>query len=328
MTRTVGLIGAGGIANAHLPAWLDLGFDVVVFSLADDAEPLVARYGGGRVVSTLDELFAVADIVDICTPTHTHHPLALQALEYGLPTISEKPLARTLVEAEELVAKFEQAHVPLFAAHVVRYFAEYAELHRSIEAGDIGKVGVQRHTRQGRSPQSGWYSDAPLSGGVLLDLMIHDIDVARWVAGDVVRVFARTRAVGASQTTHALLTHASGAISALTATWTTAPIEFRTVFDVAGSAGLLSADSDVRRPFVATTAPVDEADTLLPRFDPLTSPYRAELADFVASVDSGRPPRVSARDGLEAMRLADAIARSADTGNVIELAQDPQEVAA
>ncbi|MBO9627702.1 MAG: Gfo/Idh/MocA family oxidoreductase, partial [Microbacterium sp.] len=181
--------------------------------------------------------------------------------------------------------------------------------------------------RQGRSPQSGWYSDAPLSGGVLLDLMIHDIDVARWVAGDVARVFARTNAVGASQTTQAFLTHASGAISQLTATWTTAPIEFRTLFDVAGSTGLLSADSDVRRPFAAVTTSVD-GDTLLPRFDALTSPYRAELADFLAGIDEGRPPRVTARDGLEAMRIADAIARSAETGRVIALTDDTQEVAA
>lgn len=325
MTRTVGLIGAGGIANAHLPAWLDLGFDVVVHSIADDAAALIERHGGGRLATSLDELFAIVDIVDICTPTHTHHALALRALEHRLPTISEKPLTRTVGEAEELLRRFAEADVPLFAAHVVRYFPEYAELHRAIASGEIGRVGVQRHTRQGRSPQSGWYSDTPLSGGVLLDLMIHDIDVARWIGGDVARVFARTHIVDASQTTHAVLTHASGAISQLTATWTTAPIEFRTLFDVAGSEGLFTADSDMRRTFSSVSAATTDG-ALLPVFDALTSPYRAELADFVASIDSGCLPRVTARDGVEAMRIADAIARSADTHAVIELSDIAQEV--
>ncbi|MGV9776219.1 Gfo/Idh/MocA family protein [Streptosporangium sp. NPDC003464] len=318
MHATVGLIGAGGIANAHLPAWLDLGHDVVVHSIADDAEALTRRHGGGRIVPSLDALFEAADVVDICTPTHTHYELALAALGHGLPTICEKPLTRTLPEAEDLVARFAEAGVPLFPAHVVRYFAEYAELHRAVTRGDIGSVAVQRHTRQGRSPAGGWFLDEALSGGVLLDLMIHDIDMARWIGGEVERVFARTHAVGGSQSTQAFLTHANGSISVLTATWTTAPIEFRTLFEVAGSHGLLHADSDERRPYRYQGDAVPAPD-ILPDFSPLTSPYRAEIEDFVRSVATGVPPRVTALDGLAAMRIADAVARSAAEGRPVDL---------
>lgn len=161
MQRTVGLIGAGGIANAHLPALLDLGFDVVVHSLGDDADALVARHKGGRVVAGLDALFEAADLVDICTPTTTHYDLASRALSHGLPTVCEKPLTRTLGEAEDLVARFAEAGVPLFPAHVVRYFADYAELHRAVSRGDVGRVAVQRHTRQGRSPGAAGTSTRP-----------------------------------------------------------------------------------------------------------------------------------------------------------------------
>ncbi|MER7498588.1 Gfo/Idh/MocA family oxidoreductase [Nonomuraea pusilla] len=327
MHGTVGLIGAGGIANAHLPAWLDLGYDVVVFSVADDAEQLIARHGGGRSVADLEALFGAADVVDICTPTYTHHGLALAALEHGLPTVCEKPLTRTLGEAEDLVARFAEAGVPLFPAHVVRYFAEYEELWHAVTRGDVGQVGVQRHTRQGRSPQSGWYLDEHRSGGVLLDLMIHDIDVARWIGGDVERVFARTNVVGGSQSTQAFLTHAGGAISVLTATWTTAPIEFRTQFEVAGSDGVLHGDSAERRAFRYQGHAEPGAD-LLPDFSPLTSPYRAELADFVHSIATGAAPRVTALDGLEAMRIADAVARSAATGLPVDLQPTKEEVSA
>ncbi|MFI6536075.1 Gfo/Idh/MocA family protein [Nonomuraea sp. NPDC050547] len=327
MHRTVGLIGAGGIANAHLPAWLDLGYDVVVHSPADDAEQLVRRHGGGRVASGLGELLATAAVVDICTPTDTHFDLALAALEHRLPTVCEKPLTRTLGEAEELVARFAEAGVPLFPAHVVRYFAEYAELRAAVARGDVGRVAVQRHTRQGRSPHSGWYLDADRSGGVLLDLMIHDIDVSRWIGGEVERVFARTHAVDGSQSTQAFLTHVSGAISVLTATWTTAPIDFRTHFEVAGSHGVLHGDSDERRPFRYQGEAAADAG-ILPDFSPLTSPYRAELGDFLDAIATGGTPRVTALDGLQAMRVADAVARSVAESLPIDLKPATEEASA
>ncbi|QDZ15835.1 Gfo/Idh/MocA family protein [Humibacter ginsenosidimutans] len=327
MNQTVGLIGAGGIANAHLPAWLDLGFDVLVYSVTDDAPRLVQRHGGGRVVESLDELLEGVDLVDVCAPTSVHSSLAMEALRHRLPTICEKPLARTLQDAESLAEAFGRAEVPLFPAHVVRYFPDYVALHGAIESGALGDIGVQRFTRQGQSPKNGWYLDRQKSGGVLLDLMIHDIDVARWTAGDVVRVFARTRSHQGNESTQAILTHASGAISQLTATWTTAPIEFRTQFDVSGSRGTLRSDSATRPTYTRVGIPSD-ADDILPDFDPATNPYRAELADFVRAIDEGFDARVTARDGVEAIRIADAVARSAGSGRAIELTTNEEEVSA
>jgi myo-inositol 2-dehydrogenase/D-chiro-inositol 1-dehydrogenase len=308
--KTVGLIGAGGIANAHLPAWLDLGFDVLVHSIADDAPRLVERHGGGRVATTADELFESVCIIDICAPTQTHSSLGFAALEHSIPTICEKPLARTLAAAELLADGFAEKGVPLFPAHVVRYFPEYAALRDAVVAGAIGEPGVLRFTRQGQSPKNGWYLDSAQSGGVLLDLMIHDIDIARWIAGDITRVFARTRTHRGSESTQAVLTHTSGAVSQLTATWATAPIEFRTQFDVSGSRGTLRSDS-AAKPTYTHVGPPSAADDILPAFDAATSPYRAELADFVRSIDDGSDTRVTARDGVEAIRIAEAIARSA-----------------
>ncbi|PRA80376.1 hypothetical protein CQ045_12220 [Microbacterium sp. MYb66] len=317
-TRTVALLGAGGIANAHLPVWLELGFDVVVFSPADDAPALVARHGGGAVAASLDEALDAADLVDICTPTPTHHELAAAALSHRLPTICEKPLTRHADDAEDLVRGFSEAGIVLFPAHVVRYFPQYEALQAAVVRGDVGRPGVIRLTRQGGSPRSGWYLDDALSGGVVLDLMIHDIDIARWIGGEVSTVFARTNRVGASQSTQAVLTHEDGAISLLTSTWTTAPIEFRTQFEVAGSDGLIRADSDERRPFRYVGLREPEYD-ILPPYDPITSPYRAEIVDFLAAVDDGSVPRVTARDGLHALRIAEAIAASVADGRPHDL---------
>lgn len=327
MNQTVGLIGAGGIANAHLPAWLDLGFDVLVYSIADDAPDLVQRHRGGKVVRDLDELIESVDIIDICAPTQVHSSLALAALERRLPTVCEKPLARTLAEAELLADSFAGAGVPLFPAHVVRYFPDYLALRTAVASGAIGEVAVQRFTRQGQSPKNGWYLDSAQSGGVLLDLMIHDIDIARWIAGDVTRVFARTRAHKGNESTQAFLTHASGTISQLTAIWTTAPIEFRTQFDVSGSRGTLRSDSAARPGYTHVGLPA-AADDILPSFDAATSPYRAELSDFAHSIANGSKTRVTARDGVEAIRIAEAIALSAASEQAVELVNDQEEVTA
>ncbi|MCD1570570.1 Gfo/Idh/MocA family oxidoreductase [Agromyces mediolanus] len=320
--RTVALLGAGGIANAHLPVWLELGFDVLVYSPAADAPALVARHGGGTVAPSLDAALDAASLVDICTPTPTHHELAAAALARGLPTICEKPLTRHASDARQLVQDFAEAGIVLFPAHVVRYFPQYEALHAAISRGDIGRPGVVRLTRQGGSPRSGWYLDDELSGGVVLDLMIHDLDIARWIAGDVTKVFARTHRVGASQSTQALLTHESGAISQLTSTWTTAPIEFRTQVEVAGTEGLIRADSDERRTFRYVGIRQPEYD-ILPPYDPVTSPYRAEILDFLSAVDTGAPSRVTAQDGLEALRIAEAIAASVADGRSHELSPTP-----
>lgn len=316
--RRIALIGAGGIANAHLPVWLELGFEVLVFSISDDAHALVARHGGGRVVANLAEALDAAHLVDICTPTPTHADLARQALRRGRSVICEKPLTHYDDDAEALARGFAEAGLVLFPAHVVRYFPQYAAVRAALQRDEIGRPGVIRLSRRGASPRSAWYLDEELSGGVILDLMIHDIDIARWWAGDVSRVFARTNTSGSTQTAQAILTHEGGAISVLTSTWTAAPVEFRTQFEVAGSAGVLRGDSDERRPYRLVSSREPEYD-ILPPYDPITSPYRAEIIDFLRAVDGNETPRVTAEDGVIALRIAQRIAASAADGEVHEI---------
>ncbi|CAM5722458.1 hypothetical protein SALBM135S_07161 [Streptomyces alboniger] len=160
-----------------------------------------------------------------------------------------------------------------------------------------------------------------------MDLMVHDIDIARWLAGDVVRVHARTRGVELATgtpaevvTATAVLTHASGAVSHISGLWGLPDQRFRTTFRVAGADGLLHHDSTAVPGFRITAQGVRAADEGIPGSPMTESPFLAELRDFVASLRPGGPePRVSARDGVEAVRIAEAAVESSRTGRVIEI---------
>ncbi|MFD9905383.1 Gfo/Idh/MocA family protein [Streptomyces sp. NPDC059063] len=330
----IGLLGAGGIARAHLPGWLDLGATVSVHTHDGSAEKLAAEYAerGHDVtaVPTLDDLLARCRAVVICTPTPTHKDLALAAIGAGRHVVCEKPLALTVADATDMAAAADAAGVRLHPAHVVRYFPAYAALREAVVRGEVGAPAVLRFTRGGARPQwAPWFGDPAKSGGVIMDLMVHDLDIARWVAGDVVRVHAQTRgtehATGTPAevvTATAVLTHASGAISHVSGLWGLPDQPFRTTFRVAGADGVLHHDSAAVPGFRITAQGVRAPNEGIPSSPMTESPYLSELREFAASWDDPDVvPRVGAHDGIAAVRIARAAIESSRTGRAVALAE-------
>ncbi|MFC4495453.1 Gfo/Idh/MocA family protein [Streptomyces ovatisporus] len=334
----VGLIGAGGIARAHLPAWLELGARVTLFTPDDSGTRLAAEHPEGQVgvARTLDELLESSEAVDVCTPTHTHREVALTALRAGRHVACEKPLALTPGDVEEMIAEADRAGVLLFPAHVVRYFPEYAAMAEAVARGAVGRPAVLRFTRTGTYPVwSPWFADPTLSGGILVDQMIHDFDFARLLAGEVVRVHAHVRGhqeapapAGCVAAATAVLTHASGAVSHVHGVWGLPDAQFRTTFRIAGRDGVLQHDSAQTKAFrVISRGGASEGEGI-PATNLTESPFLTELREFAAAVAGGPAPRVTAQDGLEAVRIAVAAAESARTGASVETgpaAQRPPE---
>ncbi|MFC4242503.1 Gfo/Idh/MocA family protein [Gryllotalpicola reticulitermitis] len=319
----IGLLGAGGIAQLHLPGWLSLGHEVVVHSLDGRAPALTERFGG-RVVDSLDELLDAADLVDVATPTEAHRELTERAAAAGKHVVSEKPLALTVADSAAMAAACERAGVRLFPAHVVRYFPAYSRLHDAVASGRVGDPAVLRFFRIGAKPRNPWYLDRARSGGIAMDQMIHDFDQARWIAGDVAAVYATQAGDEMTTTTtvQAILQHRSGAISHVNGVWGDSSLEFHTGFSVAGPGGLIEHDS-LRYPVLDYRGRSETAGpSYLPPVDPgatAASPYTAELADFARAVREGGPARVSAQDGVEAVRIAAAVNRSLTEGCQIAL---------
>ena len=337
----VGIVGAGFMGEAHAAAWRSLGVQsLTVFDSAPTAAARLAGQFDAAAAGSLDDLFAACDVVDVCTPTHLHRPVVEAAAAAGRPIICEKPLARTVEDGEAMIAACRDADVPLFVAHVVRYINEYAAAKEAVEAGRVGRLAVIRLRRESarpNKPADHWFFDPARSGGVMMDLLIHDYDYARYLAGDVESVWART-VRDASGTDvdfgFAVLRHTSGAITHVAGGWVYPWPVFRTGFEIAGDGGLIQYESSEAAPvtpYLIGERAGSEAGTGLPDSPVAENPWAVELADFVASIQSRQPPRVSAEDGLEAVRIANAVIESSRTGRAVRLtasaaAQAPEGV--
>jgi predicted dehydrogenase len=329
MHMKIGVIGTGFMGSTHASAWKKTGADIVGF-LADppsEARQIAQQYEA-RAFSSLEELIESADVVDICSPTHLHSEMAIAAARAGKHIVCEKPLARTVEQGEAMLKACRTAGVRLFVAHVVRYFPEYALAAGRVQAGDIGKVGTAQYRRlsyRPKKPVGNWFLDEEKSGGILLDLMIHDFDIARWIAGDVVSVHARKvtsyRKDSPADYGMVILVHASGALSHVAGAWAYPPPVFRTGFEICGDGGIIQHDSDSESPIEALTrqGTSEAPDVGLPASPLAESPYDLEIADFYRCLTEGGEPRVSAEDGLAALKIACAAIESAKTGQAVEL---------
>ncbi|HEY9293907.1 MAG TPA: Gfo/Idh/MocA family oxidoreductase [Microlunatus sp.] len=321
----VGMIGAGGIAGAHLPAWLALDAQVVHYSW--DGAPALAAQHGGTVVDSVDELLGQVDVVDVCTPTPYHREYIERAAAAGKHVFSEKPLARTSGDARAAIDACAAAGVQLYPGHVVRFFSEYEAMHRQVPAGTLGAIAVQRFTRTGSRPEKDWFHDEEQSGGIILDQMIHDLDFARWNAGEVRTAFARKTSIGEGKdavvNAQVILTHVDGAISYVGGTWAKPGTTFRTTFEIAGTGGILRHDSTQYRPVVVDRGAVtsdEEGTGLLPAVHGV-SPFATEIAEIAGAFTGGPQPRVSAEDGYAAIVIAEAAIASLKSGQPVELDQ-------
>ena len=330
----IGIVGAGFMGATHVAAWTAEAHPVVIHDVHPERAAQLAERHGAATAATLDVLLAAVDVVDICGPTHRHAEVALAAAAAGRHVICEKPLARTVADAESMLAACDAAGVRLFAAHVVRFFPEYALARARVVAGAIGHPAVLRLRRASYRPrhsQGHWLFDHEKSGGVVLDLMVHDLDYARWVAGDVVSVLCNSVGIArpelAVDHAVAILVHASGAITHVTGSWALGRPDFRTSFELAGSDGLIEHDSTVG-PIGSWLAPSGDdgghGAVGLPSSPVTEDPYRLQLREFMREIVDGIAARVSARDGIAALRLALAADESARTGRVVRLEAGPR----
>jgi predicted dehydrogenase len=315
----VGIVGTGGMGRVHARQYSKMP-EIELFAFDSDADRAAAysEATGAILVDSYEDLLQSVDAIDICLPTHLHLEFASQSLRSGKPTLCEKPMCRSVAEARELALLVKDLGVPFMPAQVVRFFPEFRKAHDLVTSGAIGRPAAIRTRRCGKHPQGagGWFANRELSGGVLLDLAIHDFDWIRWTFGEVERVFSQTLpfsdglAIDYSLTT---LTLASGAIAHVEGSWPD-PAGFRAAFEVAGSEGFFEYDSRLSVPLRTTTASGSAIESpMLPSDDP----YFLQIGGFLDGIATGIMP-VTAEDGMQAVAIAEAAINSAKTGLAIE----------
>ena len=322
----VGVVGVGGMGTVHARKYTLMDdVELFAFDLNPDKLDVYCSQFKAKPTASLAELIKTVDAVDVCTPTDAHRDVALEAIAAGKPVLVEKPMARTVEQCAELVDAAKKSGVLMMPGQVVRFFPEFAAAHKAVKEGKIGKPAAVRMRRGGRSPKGTdlWFHDHERSGGILLDLAVHDFDWLLWTIGDVESVFSRSVRLGKTVAgaemdgDHALTTlkFVNGCVGHVETTWLD-PSGFRTTLEVCGSEGMLEYDSrDVATLRVHTAAGSRQESNLGYTDDP----FYSELRAFLDAVQGKQGLPVSPEDGMKAVAIARAAIESAKSGKAVSL---------
>lgn len=304
------LFGAGWIMQRHARAVLDHPAGELVAATnwrEESLARLAEAFGIHRVTTRWEELAQdpEVDAVVIGTPNALHAPQTVACLAAGKHVLVEKPMARTLAEADQMVAAVRQSGAFLMVAHCWRFRDEVKALRGRIASGELGEIvktrGYGMHERWG---PSGWFTDPDLAGGgALLDMGVHAVDTTRFLLGDPqpsrVEAVVGTR-YGDYEVDDdgvLLITWSNGTNSVVESGWWQPHI------------GGLEADVEVYG--TKGYARVFDRGALPEGYEhDSQAMYSAQMAEFIDAVAEGRQPRPSGEDGRVVMQVVDEAYRS------------------
>lgn len=324
----VGVIGVGHLGSTHARLWKGITGATLagVYDHDPERSARVAAEHETRAFGTLDELMGNVDAVSIVTPTSTHAEIARHALEAGRHVFIEKPITAAYAEAEEVIALAERRGLVLQVGHIERFNPAFAALAgRTLEP-----MFIESHRLAQFRPRA---TDV----AVVLDLMIHDIDLVLSITGSPVR---EVRASGVSVVSdtidiaNARLEFENGCVANLTAS----RISQRQMRKMR----LFQRDAyisiDFAQPSVEVFRISDDMEGMGPgtmllgaielgtkqrtiTFEQLQTPevnaLAEELRTFAETIGTGQTPPVTGRQGAEALRVAEEIIREIERGRVL-----------
>jgi myo-inositol 2-dehydrogenase / D-chiro-inositol 1-dehydrogenase len=314
----IALIGTGRIGQLHARVLADhpLVDELLVADLDRDSAATAARALGARLAD-VDEAIDAADALAIATSTSSHAELIRAGLRRRIPIFCEKPVALDVAQTADLVDEIEASGIPFQLGFQRRFDPPYQEARRRVVDGVIGTLYQLRMTAMDHNPPPEAY--VPTSGGFFRDSSIHDFDAIRFLTGDEVEsVYADGAALGFDyfaahgdvDTAVATLRLRSGVLAVL-AGGRHNPLGYDIRMELVGSADAVAIGLGIHTPI----HPLDPDPPALERgwesfLDRFADAYRAELSAFVDVALGHAESACTARDGLEAMRIAEAASRS------------------
>lgn len=315
------VLGAGVMGRMHLKAYKKIKH-VEVIGVVDHQPNKIRENKEEQFFTSFENAFnkcSGIDVVDICLPTPLHKKFIKKAARLGKDIICEKPLALSLDDVQEIIKICERYRVKLFVGHVGRFFPAYERAKELIDSGAIGQASVLRMTRNSRFPitWNDWYKDEQKSGGLILDLLIHDFDFLRWCFGEVKRVYAKAyQAVNEKQVSYSLVTlrFESGAIAHIEGSWSNQP--FATSFELSGNEGMITYDSRQEQTIEHIIYGQSGSTFSSPT---LCSPYEKELNHFIDCIMNNKTPIILPKDASESVKISLAALESIKLKRPVEL---------
>ncbi|MFM2105574.1 MAG: hypothetical protein RL338_606 [Chloroflexota bacterium] len=316
----VAVLGAGRMGRVHVR---NLGAipnaNVVVVADPNDAAAEAGRALARADRATTDPLDAIADpsveAVVINTPTTTHATYIEAALRAGKAVWTEKPIAQELADTKRIVDLWRETGLPVQVGFMRRFDPGYVRAKRLIDSGSLGRIEQFRALSRDTNPP-------PLEflltcGGSFLDMSVHDLDLARFLVGEVEEVHAwasvlfdeRFAKADDWDTSVIMLRFRNGALGVVeTARHSTWGYDIRA--EVAGASGKVVVDGERMTPAVHYREVATESDLYPDFMDRFEVAYRRELEVFFDDLGAGRPVAPGPDDAYETLRLAVACTRS------------------
>ena len=354
-TLKIAVIGVGGIARTeHLPAYATME-NVEVVALCD-IKPEKARaqadiYNIPLVFENYKDVLELPglDAVDICTPNYLHSIIAVEALEHGLHVFCEKPDAVSVAEAEKMKAAAESSGKVLMVMRNNRYMPISSFLKQYIEAGKLGEIYAARcgwQRRRGIPGKGGWFTTkAQSGGGPLIDLGVHMIDLTMWLLGSprpvavtgctyckfanndmsdsIDSTFGEKDANGTfdvEDLAMGFIRFDNGACMQIEFSWASNIEHEQRFFELRGTQAGACWSSNTNKLGIYTEEFGKTVD-YLPIIDNKAGPkhHAANLIHFVDVVLNGAEPMFVPQQGVDMVKILEAIYESAKTGKEVQL---------
>ena len=309
------VVGVGFMGRTHLESYSRISGARIVAIVdrnnLNTAKLLAAQYGCEAFAELGEAIKAVgADFVDVCLPTRLHKEAAVLAMVKGAHVLVEKPFALNLDDVDAMIAASVSSGKRLMVAHVRRFMPQYMFLKKALEGRALGEPIFFSAWRLSEAPSwswSNWLQDKKLSGGTVLDLSIHDIDIANWLFGAPVRCrYSESNSDAKPGSSHALslLSYTGGITVSIEGSHLMPKgYSFTDGFRMVCERGVWEWHTANTPPtsimeFTADAFREIPVDTI--QRSGFSNPYDEEIRHFLACLESGEPFRIS----LEEARLA------------------------
>jgi len=330
-TLKIGVIGLGFFGARHARVFADHPAAELVAVCDRDAQR-AAEIGNGLGVAALadlHQLLARADIdaVSICLPDRLHEEAAVAAARAGKAILLEKPLAHSAAVARTIVAAVEAHGVRLMVGHILRHDLRYVQVFEAAAPERLGRAIHLRAKRNGVRSTARRLGDA---SSILFYMGVHDVDAMQWIARSrITRVYAQKREVlgtGNEDALYAVLNFENGAIGSLDYSWAWPDglmNGFRSAFEIVGTQSAAALDVTDQGLYFVDDAGTTGGDThLWPEINGRVAGALAdELGHFVMATLAGTPYVQHHGEAFDAIPVLDALAASARTGQVVEVAR-------
>ena len=329
----IGLIGVGRLGRVYARDLAGRIAETRLVAVADPvgtlAQEVAAEFDVPRHYTDPQALIgdAAVEAIVIVSPTDTHRQLVIAAAQRGKPTFCEKPPALSLDEIAAMKDAIAKSGIFFQMGFMRRFDSGYAAAKKQIDAGRIGTPLVFKSTSRDPFRPSLEYANPRSSGGMLIDMGIHDFDLARWFMGDVKTVatigatiaYPELMTVGDIDNAVASLTFTSGKIGVVDLS-RSGIYGYDIATEILGLEGTLKIGYLRETPVMVLTKNSVAHDTVPYFMERFRDAYTTQLQNFAQNVLQDRPAPITIDDGLEALRIGVAATRAHETQKPVVVA--------